>query len=83
MKLSNGHDILEAEHSEEIDDDMSFNDSASVKPAKTHIETKKNGGYTRGATMYINGKPIIIDKKDQALNKREKSNWLVHILFIR
>jgi Bardet-Biedl syndrome 4 protein len=33
--------------------------------------------------MYINGKPIRIDKSNQALNKREKSNWLVHLLFIR
>jgi hypothetical protein len=33
-----------------------------------------------GPTMFINGKPIIID---QTLNKREKSNWLLHILFIR
>ena len=33
--------------------------------------------------MFINGKPIVIDKKEQALNTREKSNWLVHILFIR
>jgi tetratricopeptide (TPR) repeat protein len=83
MKLSNGHDILEAEHSEEIDDDMSFTDSVTAKPAKLQIETKKNAGNTRGATMFINGKPIMIDKKEQALNKREKSNWLVHILFIR
>jgi hypothetical protein len=39
--------------------------------------------FGRTATMFINGKPIMVDKKEQALNKREKSNWLVHILFIR
>lgn len=33
--------------------------------------------------MYVNGRPIRVDKKNLALNKREKSNWLVHILFIR
>jgi len=36
-----------------------------------------------GTTMFINGKPIEMDKKSFALNKREKSNWLLHILFIR
>ena len=33
--------------------------------------------------MFINGKPINLDRGSQALNKREKSNWLVHILFIK
>lgn len=33
--------------------------------------------------MSINGRPVIVDKNQHALNKREKSNWLVHILFIR
>lgn len=33
--------------------------------------------------MYVNGRLIQIDPKNQALNKREKANWLVHILFIR
>ena len=61
MKFENGHQILEAEHSEEIDDDMNFN-VPSVP--KSFIEPKKNGNIHRGATMFINGKPIIIDKKD-------------------
>jgi len=26
---------------------------------------------------------VKLERKDQALNKREKSNWLVHFLFIR
>jgi hypothetical protein len=36
-----------------------------------------------GTAMFINGRPIEMDKKSLALNKREKSNWLLHILFIR
>lgn len=82
MKFENGHDILEAEHSEEIDDDMNFNEQVPTVP-KSFIEAKKGSSQHRGATMFVNGKPIVLDKKDQALNKREKSNWLVHILFIR
>ena len=39
--------------------------------------------YHKGATMYINGRPIMVDKGTQALNKREAQNWLIHILFIR
>ena len=33
--------------------------------------------------MYINGKPIKVNQDNLALNKREKSNWLIHLLFIR
>lgn len=33
--------------------------------------------------MFINGKAIVVNKNHMALNRREKSNWLVHILFIR
>jgi len=74
---------IEAEHSEGSDG-MIFADEKPV--AKTRKKSKVPTGqveFTRGATMYVNGKPIKIDKNNLALNKREKSNWLIHILFIR
>ena len=40
-------------------------------------------GGTNGATMFINGKAIRVNRGTQALNNREKSNWLVHMLFIK
>ena len=36
-----------------------------------------------GATMFINGKAINVNRGSKALNNREKSNWLVHMLFIK
>ena len=85
---------LEAENSEEdIDDGMDFGkmknsfspDKAMKK--KQAIETYQTGTsgpvFHKGKTMYINGKPIKVNNNNQALNKREKSNWLIHLLFIR
>ena len=40
MKFENGHQILEAEHSEEIDDDMNFTEQVPKVP-KSFIEAKK------------------------------------------
>jgi hypothetical protein len=85
--LNNGqaYQGLAAEHSEDLDDSMAFIDSSSnaqsamTKPSSAAPSSQ----FGRTATMFINGKPIMVDKKEQALNKREKSNWLVHILFIR
>lgn len=61
---------------------------SKTKKDKSSNPNKAQGGLISsyghsGATMFINGKPMQIDKSSQALNKREKSNWLVHILFIR
>ena len=33
--------------------------------------------------MIVNGKKVNYNKDGYALNKREKSNWLIHLLFIR
>jgi Bardet-Biedl syndrome 4 protein len=33
--------------------------------------------------MFINGKAIMVNRGTKALNNREKSNWLVHMLFIK
>lgn len=66
------------------DDEMMFADEKPKVLEKKKKDNKAGGvQYERGQTMYINGKPIRIDKSKQALNKREKSNWLVHLLFIR
>ena len=82
---------IEAENSEEIDDGMNFgdldsklkNDNAKSSKIKVMQTNDKKPMYQKGMTMYINGKPIMVDKGSQALNKREASNWLIHILFIR
>ena len=84
---------IEAEGSEDFDDgSMIFNDDAQrsnekkkIKQAVKNATGDKDGGvqFQRGQTMYINGKPIKVDKNNLALNKREKANWLVHMLFIR
>ena len=62
-------------------------DEETPSPKKVSKQSNNMSGgqveYEQGVTMYINGKPIRINKVDTALNKREKSNWLVHILFIR
>ena len=82
---------IEAENSEEIDDGMNFgdldsklkNDNAKSSKIKVMQTNDNKPMYHKGMTMYINGKPIMVDKGSQALNKREASNWLIHILFIR
>lgn len=68
----------------------SFNQSAEKgqRNGKVQYEVQTNGNKTKGGsqqqyTMFINGKPIVLNKTNHALNKREKSNWLVHLLFIR
>lgn len=82
---------IEAENSEEIDDGMNFgdldsklkNDNAKTSKIKVMQTNDNKPIYQKGMTMYINGRPIMVDKGSQALNKREASNWLIHILFIR
>ena len=82
--------ILETENSDE--DEMNFDDSICQSPTKlrqgdARVKQSKNKddqpSSSRGNTMFVNGKKVQHNKNDWALNKREKSNWLVHLLFIR
>ena len=76
--------ILETENSDT--DEMNFDDSLNQSPQKSGprgMRLKNEPQSQRGDTMFVNGKAIQMNKEEQALNKREKSNWLVHLLFIR
>jgi hypothetical protein len=46
-------------------------------------QLKKPGQSIYGTSMHINGKPIYVDRRSLALNKRESLNWFIHILFIK
>ena len=76
---------FEVEPSQDIiDDDMDFSGKNEFKPhSKSKSAPKTKNPYMKSQTMFINGKAIVVNKNHMALNKREKANWLVHILFIR
>jgi hypothetical protein len=79
---------IEAEGSDDFGSEALFSDGKGVSPVKNTQsrvgkENESKVDIQRGCTMYVNGRPIRIDRGNMALNKREKSNWLVHILFIR
>ena len=75
------------------DEDMIFGDEMPAvnnsKKTKSIAQAGKNKPkdnkveFEKGQTMYINGKPIKIDKSNLCLNKRERTNWLIHLLFVR
>ena len=69
--INNAGQILEAEHSED-DGEMEFGDLNVESPVKNKKKTKveftkgnvDKSGFPQKATMFVNGKPVFIDKKD-------------------